>query len=61
MGRFTVLALRVVLALGLAGLLFVQLVMVPLLAVDLNEAGPDVLRIRPALLVIVLLGLLASR
>ncbi|POH72960.1 DUF2975 domain-containing protein [Arthrobacter glacialis] len=59
MGRLTVLALRTCLAVGLAGLLFVQLVMVPLLAVDLSEAGPEVLRVRPAIVVIVLLGLLA--
>lgn len=59
MGKVTVLALRVVLGLGLAGLLFVQLVMVPLLATDLGEAGPDILRVRAAMLVIVVLGLLA--
>ncbi|WP_396020383.1 hypothetical protein [Arthrobacter sp. ISL-72] len=37
MGKLTVLALRIILGAGLAGSLFVQAVMVPLLARDLNE------------------------
>ena len=37
MGNLTILALRIVLAMVLAGSLFVQAVMVPLLATDLNE------------------------
>lgn len=57
MGKITVLALRIVLALGLAGSLFVQAVMVPLLAIDLKEAGPDVIAVRTPLIVIVLLGI----
>ena len=57
MGTLTVLALRIVLALGLAGSLFVQAVMVPLLAIDLNEAGPDVIAVRTPLIVVVLLGI----
>ncbi|MBV1777851.1 DUF2975 domain-containing protein [Paeniglutamicibacter sp. ABSL32-1] len=57
MGKLTVLALRIVLTLGLAGSLFVQVVMVPLLAIDLNEAGPDVIAVRTPLIVIVLLGI----
>jgi hypothetical protein len=40
MGNLAVLALRVVLAMGLVGSLFVQVVMVPLLAIDLDEARP---------------------
>lgn len=59
MGKITVLALRIVLALGLAGSLFVQAVMVPLLAIDLNEAGPDVIAVRTPMIVIVLLGIVA--
>ncbi|ACL40629.1 transmembrane transport protein [Pseudarthrobacter chlorophenolicus A6] len=56
MGRLTVLALRVVIALVLAGSLFVQVRMVPLLSVDLQEAGaPD--GPRTALLIIVVLGI----
>lgn len=57
MGNITVLALRIVLALGLAGSLFVQAVMVPLLAIDLNEAGPEVIAVRTPVIVIVLLGI----
>ena len=37
MGKLTVLALRIVLAVVLAGSLFVQAVMVPLLAIDLRR------------------------
>ncbi|WP_411730709.1 DUF2975 domain-containing protein [Paeniglutamicibacter sp.] len=57
MGKFTVLALRIVLALGLAGALFVQAVMVPLLAIDLEEAGPGVIAVRTPVILIVLLGI----
>jgi hypothetical protein len=57
MGKLTILALRVVIAMVLAGSLFVQVRMVPLLSADLVEAGaPDGPRI--ALLVIVVLGIL---
>ena len=52
MGRLTVLALRVGLVAGLAGSLFVQGVMVPLLAVDLEDAD-----VRVPVLVIVVLGI----
>jgi Protein of unknown function (DUF2975) len=54
MGRLTVLALRVVLAIALAGSLLVQTVMVPLLWMDLDEA-PAAVRI--PVIVIVLLGI----
>ncbi|PRX49937.1 Protein of unknown function (DUF2975) [Prauserella shujinwangii] len=57
MGRWTVLALRIVLAMVLAGTLFVQVVMVPLLATDLREAGPDLARVRVPFVVITVLGL----
>lgn len=56
MGNPAVLALRIVLAIGLAGSLFVQAVMVPLLAIDLDEA-PAAARVPVA--VIVLLGIAA--
>ncbi|MDF2051489.1 DUF2975 domain-containing protein [Arthrobacter sp. Cr_A7] len=56
MGKLTVLALRIVIALVLAGSLFVQVWMVPLLSVDMEEAGaPTGPRI--ALLAIVVLGI----
>ncbi len=57
MGKLTILALRIVLALVLAGSLFVQVWMVPLLSIDLEEAGaPTELRI--PFLAIVVLGIL---
>jgi hypothetical protein len=56
MGKLTVLALRIVIALVLAGSLFVQVWMVPLLSIDMEEAGaPTGPRI--ALLAIVVLGI----
>jgi hypothetical protein len=58
MGNLPLRALRVVLALGLAGSLFVQVVMVPLLASDLDEAPAAV---RVPLVVIVLLGILTAQ
>ena len=54
MGRHAISALRVVLTLGLAGSLFVQAVMVPLLAADLDGAPAAV---RVPVIVIVLLGI----
>jgi Protein of unknown function (DUF2975) len=54
MGNLAVLALRAVLAMGLVGSLFVQVVMVPLLAIDLDEAPAGV---RVPVVVIVLLGI----
>ena len=54
MGHLTVLALRIVLAASLAGSVFVQAVMVPLLAVDLDEAPAGV---RVPVVVIVVLGI----
>ena len=58
MGNLTVLALRVVLAMALAGSVFVQAVMVPLLAIDLKEDfNPDVADVRVPLLVIIVLGI----
>ena len=51
-------ALRVVLALVLAGSVFVQMVMVPLLASDLEELNADYAYLRVPLLVIIVLGIL---
>ena len=58
MGSLTVLALRIVLAIALAGSLFVQAVMVPLLWVDLDEAPAGV---RTSLVVIVVLGIVTMQ
>ena len=57
MGNLTVLALRLVLAMVLAGSLFVQVVMVPLLASDLDGLDPDYAYLRAPLIVIIVLGI----
>lgn len=57
MGRLTVLALRIVLAVILVGALFVQVVMVPLLAADLGESGPVLAGIRTPIVIITVLGI----
>ncbi|GAA0624300.1 DUF2975 domain-containing protein [Kribbella sandramycini] len=54
MGKFAVLALRVVLVIALAGSLLVQTVLVPLIWADLDEAPASV---RVPLVVIVVLGI----
>lgn len=58
MGNLAVLALRVVLAMGLVGSVFVQAVMVPLLSIDLDDA-PAAVRI--PVVVIVLLGIATTQ
>jgi len=57
MGNLTVLALRIVLAMVLAGSLFVQGIMVPLLAVDLDGLDSDYGYLRTPLLAVVVLGI----
>lgn len=57
MGKLTILALRAVLALALAGALFVQVVMVPLLVVDLRDAQAPMGRVVLPIVVIVVLGI----
>ncbi|UUU36481.1 DUF2975 domain-containing protein [Streptomyces sp. CA-210063] len=56
MGKLTVLALRAVVAVLFAGSVFAQAVMVPLLAVDLDDLGRDAAHVRTPVLVIVVLG-----
>jgi hypothetical protein len=58
MGDLTLRALRIVLATGLAGSLFVQAVMVPLLAMDMEEAPAAV---RVPVVLIVLLGIVTTQ
>ena len=58
MGKLTILALRIVLAGLLAGSLFVQVWMVPLIANDMNVADTDVARIRIPFIVVIVLGIL---
>jgi hypothetical protein len=55
-GKLPVLALQVVIVLMLAGCLFVQVVMVPLLATDLRELDPDFAYLRTPFLVLTVLG-----
>jgi len=58
MGQLTVIALRIVLGMALAGSVFVQAVMVPLLATDLAEDfSSDVAEVRVPLVAITLLGI----
>ena len=57
MGKLTVLALRIVLAMVIAGSLFVQGVMVPLLAADLDGLDPDYAYLRTPLIAILVLGI----
>ncbi|KOG43575.1 DUF2975 domain-containing protein [Streptomyces resistomycificus] len=59
MGKLTVLALRGVLGALLAGTVFVQAVMVPLLAADLDDLDADAAHVRTPTLVIVVLGVVA--
>ncbi|MGW6735815.1 DUF2975 domain-containing protein [Streptomyces sp. NPDC055013] len=61
MGKLTVLALRVVLAMLLVGSLFVQAVMVPLMAGDLEGLRPEYAYLRAPLLTLVFLGVLAGQ
>lgn len=56
MGRFAVLALRVVIVVAFAGSLFVQCVMAPLVWMDMDDARPGV---RVPFVVIVVLGVLS--
>ncbi|MFI9822648.1 DUF2975 domain-containing protein [Streptomyces sp. NPDC052013] len=61
MGKLTVLALRAVIVVLLAGSVFVQAVMVPLLASDLDGLDADVAHLAAPVLVIVVLGVLTAQ
>ncbi|AVH98879.1 MULTISPECIES: DUF2975 domain-containing protein [Streptomyces] len=61
MGKLTVLALRAVLAGLLAGSVFVEAVMVPLLAADLNGLRPEYAYLRTPVLVLLVLGALTAQ
>ncbi|MBW9205048.1 DUF2975 domain-containing protein [Mumia sp. zg.B17] len=58
MGQFAVLALRIVIVIGLVGSVFIQAVMVPLLAADLDDAPTAV---RVPFVLIVLLGVTTAQ
>ena len=55
MGKLAVLALRIVLAMVLVGSVFIQAVMVPLIAIDLGD-DPDLIHVRVPIIVILILG-----
>ncbi|GAA2537933.1 DUF2975 domain-containing protein [Streptomyces levis] len=61
MGKLAVAALRAVLVALLAGSLFVQCVMVPLLAADMNGLKPEYAHLRTPILVIVVLGVVTAQ
>lgn len=61
MGQLTVLALRAVLVVLLAGSVFVQAVMVPLLAADLESLDAELSYVRTPFLVIVFLGVVTAQ
>lgn len=61
MGKMAVLALRAVLAMLFAGSVFVEAVMVPLLAADLDDLAPEYAYLRTPLLVITVLGVVAAQ
>jgi Protein of unknown function (DUF2975) len=60
-GRLTVVALRAVLAMALAGSLLVQAVLVPLMAIDLEEADPDVAHLQVPFAVLMVLIILTAQ
>jgi hypothetical protein len=57
MGALAIRALRVVIVLMFAGLLFVQSFIAPLLAVDIAEEAPEVAHLRWPIVVVIILGL----
>ncbi|MGW3680828.1 DUF2975 domain-containing protein [Streptomyces prasinus] len=61
MGKLTVLALRAVLVVLLAGSVFVQAVMVPLLAMDFDDADAALASVRTPVIVIVVLGVVTAQ
>ncbi|MFJ2764440.1 DUF2975 domain-containing protein [Streptomyces prasinus] len=61
MGKLTVRALRAVLAVLLAGSVFVQAVMVPLLAMDFDDADAALASVRTPVIVIVVLGVVTAQ
>ncbi len=61
MGNLMIQALRAVLVAALAGSLFVQAVMVPLVWSDMNGADQEVLDVRAPLLLIIVLGIVTTQ
>ena len=61
MGSLLVVAVRAVLAMTLAGSVFVQAVMVPLMAIDLEEADPNVAHLQIPFAVIMVLIIVTAQ
>ncbi|MER7830914.1 DUF2975 domain-containing protein [Streptomyces sp. NPDC095602] len=61
MGNLPVLGLRAVVVMLLTGSVFVQAVMVPLLAADLDDVGGELAHLRVPVLVILLLGIVTAQ
>ncbi len=61
MSRWTILALRAVLAASIGGSLFLQAVMIPLIARDMNGADPEVLDLRVPFLTVIVLGIVTTQ
>jgi hypothetical protein len=61
MGNLALLALRTVIVTVVAGSLFVQAVMVPLLAADMEEVGSDLAGVRFPVAVILILGIVTMQ
>ncbi|WP_151772952.1 DUF2975 domain-containing protein [Streptomyces abyssomicinicus] len=61
MGKLAVLALRAVIAALLAGSLFIQAVMLPLIFMDMQREADEVAQLRVPFVVIVFLGVVAAQ
>lgn len=61
MGRLMVVAVRAVLAMMLAGSVFVQVVMVPLIVIDMDEAEGDLSHLAIPFVAIVILGIATAQ
>ena len=59
MGRLAILALRAVIVLMFAGLLAVQIMIVPAIGRDIDEGGAEVAHLRWPLMIVLFLGVLA--
>ncbi len=61
MSKWMILALRAVLIASIGGSLFVQTVMIPLIARDMNGADPEVLDLRVPFLTLIVLGIVTTQ
>ena len=61
MGRLAILALRAVIVLMFAGLLAVQIMIIPAIGRDIDEGGAEVAHLRWPLMIVLFLGVLAGQ